>query len=333
MGQSSKTSSDDESSSSDNTSSTATAVNQRSQSSVPLNMQSSTVSDGYIHAPNRSRQDGHCHVRLKLDKRTLLRKIRIAALTLFVDLGLPIALYFILRVQMEPVYALMIAGVPPLITVIVKMVAFGSFDILGIMAFLAFTISAVVALATGDARVLLLEKSIVTGVLGTCFLITLAPIQFTYTKGVNKYFESRPAVHFIIQELVPLEQAIIVPARGNKPAVIWDRWEKIYTKQTRYAFDVVVLTALWGVILFLEFLGRFFMVMSPMDVDQVVQYGNLWFALCSVIGAIITALYVLPMVKRFSPQLEELEDQVEAARHEAGYFEEELIEIKQVVPT
>ncbi|TPX37544.1 hypothetical protein SmJEL517_g00617 [Synchytrium microbalum] len=271
----------------------------------------------------------HHHERPHINSKTLLKKIAIAAVTLFVDLGLPIILYFILRVKLDPVYALLIAGIPPLLTVLVKLAIFRSFDMLGIMAFLAFTISAVIALATGDARILLLEKSVVTAVLGSVFLITLIPFHFDYKrKGEKKRFYIRPAIHFIVMELIPLETAVICPARGAKPAIIWDRWDKLYTTNKRYAFDVLVLTIVWGIVLFIEFLGRLFMVLSPLDVDQVVAYGNIWFAVVAALGALITVIYLIPMLKRFNPSLDKLEDDIEDARAQAGYVEEELVEIK-----
>ena len=59
-----------------------------------------------------------------------------------------------------------------------------------------------------------------------------------------------------------------------------------------------------------------------------VEYGNIWFAAIAGTGAIITLFYVIPMLRRFSPQLDKLEDEIEAARNQAGYSEDELIEIK-----
>ena len=61
----------------------------------------SSANSGYSSSNQPNGVPVHHHYRLTLDKKSLLKKIGIAAVTLFVDLGLPIALYFILRVSSQ----------------------------------------------------------------------------------------------------------------------------------------------------------------------------------------------------------------------------------------
>ncbi|KAJ3038704.1 hypothetical protein HK097_003085 [Rhizophlyctis rosea] len=118
-----------------------------------------------------------------------------------VDIVLPVALYFILKTWLSPVWALLIGGVPALLSVIVKGTIKRSIDIAGLLVFVAFAISAIVAATTSNARLLVMEKALVTSVLGLVFLLTLIPVRITL-KGRKR--ELRPVLFYMIKQMVPM---------------------------------------------------------------------------------------------------------------------------------
>ena len=118
--------------------------------------------------------------------------------TILVDIILPLIMYFTLQKHIKPVYALLIAGTPPLVMVIVKGIVSRTFDALAFLVCFGFIISGVVALITRNAIVLLLEKSLVTGVSSLIFAVTLIPLHCC-----NNRCRLRPLAYYFYQDLVP----------------------------------------------------------------------------------------------------------------------------------
>src|SRR5256885_7352088 len=80
-------------------------------------------------------------------------------LTILLDIVLPLILYLLLQKRIKSVYALLIAGTPTLVMIFLKFILSRIFDPLGFLVFIAFLISAIVALVTHNDIILLLEKS------------------------------------------------------------------------------------------------------------------------------------------------------------------------------
>ncbi|CAF3254991.1 unnamed protein product, partial [Rotaria sp. Silwood2] len=118
--------------------------------------------------------------------------------TILIDIILPLVIYFLLQKYIEPVYALLVAGTPPLFMVIFKAISSRTFDALGFLVFIGFIISGVVALTTHQAVVLLLEKSLVSGIVSIIFAITLIPFHCCL-----HYCRVRPLAYYFYQDLVP----------------------------------------------------------------------------------------------------------------------------------
>ncbi|CAM0134888.1 hypothetical protein VKS41_000541 [Umbelopsis sp. WA50703] len=311
-------------------------------------------------------------------RRLIWRNVFKVIMMIIMDVALPVILYFVLKGPLgNPAYALLIGGVPALLMVIIRLIHSRTVDALGILVFLAFLISAIVAFASGDARILTFEKSIVTLILGVGFIITCLPIK-------SKKFRLKPFMLLIIKQLVPLGtinpslvQRDIAPMRqttgqdqqftttqsksGNAvhptdtdptseghtaikmdPPVnsptgktstfsaksantmnsqlsqekklrkrsklnrmivaslfgetfgpSMDKYDWMYQNSKRFRFDITALTLWWGFILFLEFIIRLAMVLSPLGLDQVVTYANIAFGVICAVGGAFSVVYLL----------------------------------------
>jgi hypothetical protein len=251
--------------------------------------------------------------------------------------------------------------------------------------FLAFLVSAIVAFASGDARILTFEKSIVTLILGVGFLITVLPIKFRSVR-------LKPFMLLVIKQLVPLgtinPSLVYGPANvasvepvdqqytnttnvkpinsvhpaeqqspnekpiGNAPdatpegngfkrdsistnkhdlesnkrpnrrrsrfnkyimAQLFgdttgsavDKYDWMYENSHRFRFDITFLTIWWGFILFLEFIIRLALVLSPVSLDQVVTYANIAFGVICAIGGVVSIIYLFYRFKGTKTQVDE----------------------------
>jgi len=208
--------------------------------------------------------------------------------TLVMDIALPVAIYFILKNYIDPVWALLAAGGPALIAVVLKGIIKRQLDIIGILVFCAFAISAVVAIVTGDPRILVFEKSIVTAVLGVVFLVSLIPFKIKSCRG-GKPFVMKPFLYWVLQQVFPLGQ-IIDPAGTNEEEnkYTW-LWEQIVV----FRKMLFAITAIWGIGFFVEFIGRLAMALSPMTLDQVVLWANVFFAIVIALLILGSVVYVI----------------------------------------
>jgi len=138
-------------------------------------------------------------------------------LVLIFDVGVPLAIYFVLKNYIAAVWALLLAAVPALLMVVVKGIVERRLDVIGLLVFIAFGISGIVAATTGDARILVFEKSLVTSVLGVIFLLTLIPFRCCARRRIRKRYDEngellkyhepftlRPILFYLAQEYVPL---------------------------------------------------------------------------------------------------------------------------------
>jgi hypothetical protein len=129
---------------------------------------------------------------------------RIAIIVIF-EIGLPLGLYFGLRQPtgpLSPVWALLVAGCPPLLVVIYNIVVKFKIDGAGLLLVTGFVVAAIVAAVSQNAKVLLLEKSIVTGAIGIVFLITLIPFRLTW-KG--RLYRMRPLTYTLSLQFLPAD--------------------------------------------------------------------------------------------------------------------------------
>ncbi|PRP83584.1 hypothetical protein PROFUN_09133 [Planoprotostelium fungivorum] len=228
-------------------------------------------------------------------------------ITLVMDVVIPVALYFILKAYLQPVWALLIAGAPALLTVILKGIIKRQVDFIGLLVFIAFGISAAIAVVTGDPRILIFEKSIVTAVMGVIFLLTLIPMRIrAHKRGCSickRGFQLKPFLFYILKQMLPLgtiqigEDVVEGDEIGNK-------YDWLYEQIREFRKFIFVTTLLWGIGFFIEFIGRLAMVLSPLSLDEVVLYANIFFVVVIVILILSTVLYLIYAKKYIQNELE-----------------------------
>lgn len=75
-------------------------------------------------------------------------------ITLVIDCGIPLALYYILKNYTSQLVALIVSGIPPLLHVAYTAIRRRKLDILGCIFVLSFVISAVVSIVTGKPKII-----------------------------------------------------------------------------------------------------------------------------------------------------------------------------------
>lgn len=104
--------------------------------------------------------------------------------SLVLDVALPLVTYFVLAAQGVPdLWALVISGVWPLLSIVVSLVRKGRVDEFGIFILVVLLASTLSSVLFSDPRLLLLKNSVFTGVLGLAFLGSLLlrrPVMFYF---------------------------------------------------------------------------------------------------------------------------------------------------------
>jgi hypothetical protein len=230
-------------------------------------------------------------------------------ITILVDVILPLIIYFSLQRRIKPVYALLVAGTPPLIMVIIKGLLSRTFDALGFLVFIAFLISAIVAVITHNPILLLLEKSVVTGILSIIFGLTLIPLDcYQYP------FHIRPLAYYFYQDLVPTKRNEVgLPddifrnelesfdgQRDDQPSVInvshkeevAQVYEWIYAHCSSFRTACHMITSIWSIGFLFEFIGRLTLILVHLKVDKIVLYGTIILTIITIIMIILSIICI-----------------------------------------
>ncbi|UJR32949.1 hypothetical protein I4U23_020412 [Adineta vaga] len=236
-------------------------------------------------------------------------------ITILVDLLLPLVIYFSLQKLIKPVYALLIAGTPPLIMVIIKGIISRTFDALGFLVFIAFLISAIVAVITHNPIVLLLEKSVITGILSIIFGLTLIPLRC-----FQQRFYIRPLAYYFYQDLVPTKRIEV----GLPDSLFEDEHEMfdeqhegeltitkltpkqevaqvyawIYAHCSSFRSACYMITSIWSIGFLLEFLGRLILIVIHLKLDKIVIYGHVILTSVTIICITLTIFCIAKERKR-----------------------------------
>ncbi|KAI8077058.1 hypothetical protein BDF21DRAFT_342100 [Thamnidium elegans] len=224
----------------------------------------------------------------KLERFTLfLRFIKPIVTMLVVDVGLPLAIYYILKIWLSILVSLILSGIPPLLRVIYVFWKRRKIDILGCIFVVSFVLSAILSLISGNARVALVRDSATTAIVSLMFLVTLIPIQ-------TKWFTVRPLIYLISQQMMVESPPITWTDRsGEEKSQELMEWVWEHCKVFRtYCY---VLCAIWGVALMGEFVAKVIMIQSTLTIDQVLLYGNIIvITIVSVItiGTIIASRFI-----------------------------------------
>jgi hypothetical protein len=230
--------------------------------------------------------------------------------TILIDIIFPLIIYFSLQKHVKPVYALLAASSPPLFMVIFKAVWFFTFDALGFVIFITFAISGVVAIITRNPIVLLLEKSLLTGILSLIFAVTMIPFRCC-----DQHCRLRPLAYYFYHDLVPtnraefglpenifsdeqeqicdqysqLKEEISLPKLSNKQEVT-QVYEWIYMHCSSFRFSCYTITSIWAIGFLLEFLSRLTLILVDLPVNLIVIYGHI---ILSSITAVCIALTII----------------------------------------
>ena len=230
-------------------------------------------------------------------------------LTILVDLILPLVIYFSFQKFLKLVYALLIAGIPPLIMVIIKGILSRTFDALGFLVFIAFLISAVIAIVIHNPIVFLLEKSIITAILSLIFGITLIPFECSQYR-----FHNRPLAYYFYRDLVPTKrkevglpdgifgdeqdniqeqhQGELSIRRLSYKKEVTQVYEWIYTHCLSFRSICYMITSIWSIGFLLEFLGRLTLILLHLSINKIVLYGHVILSLVTVVMIILTIICI-----------------------------------------
>lgn len=262
--------------------------------------------------------------------KTFKRHIPGFLLTILMDVILPLVIYFYLQRYIRPVYALLVASSPPLFMVLFKATYSRTFDALGFLVFFTFTISAIVAIVTRNPIVLLLEKSMVTGILSLIFALTLIPFHCCV-----KNCRLRPLAYYFYQDLVPTtrdELGLPEDIFNHDTEQIADRYtelregaatnvltgkeevaavyEWIYLNCPSFRYSCYLITGIWAVCFLLEFLARLALILLHLSINKIFLYGHIILssitAVCIVSTIIVIAMerkYTLLFIERWNAHL------------------------------
>ncbi|KAI9307254.1 hypothetical protein BJ944DRAFT_158403 [Cunninghamella echinulata] len=209
-----------------------------------------------------------------------------------VDIALPLVLFYVLKMYISLLAALLISGIPPLLHVIVKFIYRKKVDALGCIIVFSFVLSAILSVISGDARLALLRDSTVTAVIAAAFLITLIPIT-------TKWFTLRPLTYLIgLQFLSELPPLTWVDKNGEKQEqhileFLWDK-SRDFRMQSR------IQTTSWGVTLLGEFIATLIMIESSLSVDNIVWISKVIVIVMIIYNVILATVLHYVYQKRLS---------------------------------
>ncbi|KAH8549904.1 hypothetical protein BGW37DRAFT_501203 [Umbelopsis sp. PMI_123] len=207
-----------------------------------------------------------------------------------IDIAVPLIIYHNLKHHTSLIVALMVSSIPPLLLVIGMFIYKRKIDIMGCLAVFGFIISAIFALITGDARMVLLRDSSITCIIGICFLLTLIPIR-------TEHFNNRPVQFIFYAQILEGHPPIIwKDGKGDEYSLSYADWQYTYVPYVRkYS---IYSTIAWGLMLEIEFLIKVILITSNLTIDQVVNYGSIIITSMTMLGMIFNAILFIPMRRK-----------------------------------
>ncbi|KAL1917723.1 uncharacterized protein VTP21DRAFT_3557 [Calcarisporiella thermophila] len=183
-------------------------------------------------------------------------------LYLMVNLGLtvgaPLGLYYGLKNKVGNTYALLIGSVPALLMVIIDIIRKRRLNAFGAVVLFGFLVSAIFAVVTGDARVLLVRESFGLVVVGIAFIFTLLPFRWRGTRF-------RPLSHHFGKEMIDVPN--FEGTGRNMLDLMWDE-SKNYRRTQR------INTGMWGIGLVCEFVVKL-VIAYVLPIDTAVYVSNI----------------------------------------------------------
>jgi hypothetical protein len=189
-----------------------------------------------------------------------------AALTLLIDMGAPIGLFYLLHGWgLSSFLALLLSGVAPGLHSVYQLARHRRLDGLGAFMVGVTAVSALASLIGGTPRFLLAKDGVVTGIAGVWLLAT--------TRA------SRPVVFSFARMLL---EGRIGPGRES--------WDELWTRLPRFRHVWRVASVIWGVATILDAAARFVMAYT-LPVDVVPGLNGALYAALFVVLQVITNVY------------------------------------------
>lgn len=214
-------------------------------------------------------------------------KIMLKFLTMMsIDVGLPIALYYILKPHFSSlVPPLLISAVPTALWAIGSMLIARRLDYLGILMVFSFILSAILSVVSGDPRVIVLREGFVTGCIGFVFGCTLIPISFRFR---GKTFHVRPFTFWVSRNWMD--------GGPDAAEAAWthSRWCRISHR---------TISGMWTVALLGEFIVRLVIILAftQIPIDRAVDIINIVLGVMVGSTVVITTImqrFFIPRVQR-----------------------------------
>ncbi|ORX59579.1 hypothetical protein DM01DRAFT_253702 [Hesseltinella vesiculosa] len=199
------------------------------------------------------------------------------------DVGLPLALYYILKNYTSQLVALIVSGLPPLIWVIFKFIWHKKVDALGCLFVFCYILSGILSIISGNARLAMLRDSTVTCVIASAFLLSMIPVR-------TRWFELRPLTYMFGLQMVG---GIFPPVKwtdqnGEKHEMVMFEFLWLHCKAFR--LHNYVMTGLWGICLMGEFVSKLIMIESTLDIDTIVWISNVIVIVVVVVLSVLSAV-------------------------------------------
>lgn len=189
-----------------------------------------------------------------------------AALTLLIDMGAPIGLFYLLHAWgMSSFLALLISGVAPGLHSVYQLVRHRTLDGLGVFMVGVTAVSAMASLIGGTPRFLLAKDGMVTAITGIWMLAT--------TRA------HRPVVFYFARMLL---EGRIGPAGES--------WDELWDRLPRFRRVWRIANRIWGVATILDAVARFVMAYA-LPVDVVPGLNGALYAVLFLVLQVITNIY------------------------------------------
>lgn len=242
----------------------------------------------------------------------LIAQARHLLTLLVIDVGLPMAIFYVFRIFTTEIIALICSGIPPLLRVAYVLIRRRRIDVLSMIFVLAFVISGALSAVTGDVRVVLLRESFVTLVIGFLFVVTLIPIT-------TPWFKVYPMTFLVSREMFAASPPVTwTDASGEKHSQQRSDW--LYNAIKTYRYFHLGLTAGWGFGLLVEFAIKAALIFTGVPTTQIVLYGNIVLIVIIVGMTIISTLTVF----RIRKTIERLEHEWLAVYDHTAKFNENI---------
>jgi hypothetical protein len=214
------------------------------------------------------------------NRRSLLNAFVGMAVHMLFELVLPIVLYYVLRGFVSPLLALLLAGVPTALAVMVKGYKERKVDMMGVLMLMGFVVSAILAFVQSDPKLYLLRESAMTLAMGLMLLLTLFPLRW-------RYHVLRPFMFYVARQIA-ISSNVLMNAN-----TVREHWDWFWDYYATFRYFLRALTGVWGLGLVSEFLVRVLLINSLDEVDDVVYYSNIYMFIVMILLGAVTVVSAL----------------------------------------